>query len=647
MPILVKKKKKIRNWNGTYYQDKKQSNKDYRISLLFLFFLAFGVLIVVRMFNLQIMNHDYYIALASGQHEIFQQLYPERGTIYYQDKQGILVRNDDDLYPVALNKQMNLLYCVPSEVEDPEAVLEALKEVFEYEEMVERRVAKEEQLSEGEEVQVEVNEIEMTEEQLEEIKTKEQMQEIISDWKYKLSKENDPYEPLKHFVTDKERELLEDYNLQGIHFTKEKTRYYPEKNIGSHLIGFVGKQQENNMLRGYYGIEGCYNKDLSGEAGFLRSELDSKGRLIPVAGKDFRGAQDGNDLYLTIDKSIQFFVCDELARAVDYYEADKGSVIVMEPTTGKILANCNFPDYDPNKYSEVDDLGLFNNYALSDNYEPGSVFKPITMAAALDSGVVDPFSVYNDTGVVKLAGYEIMNSDLEAHGYQTMTQVLEKSLNTGTIYAASKTGKEKFREYVHNFGFGELTDIDMCSEGKGNVSSLDKRGEIYLATASFGQGITVTPLQLVRAFSAIANDGKLLEPYVIEKIVDVNDEVVMQREAKVVTQVISSSTAQNLGSMLVSVVKNGHGGKAGVEGYLIAGKTGTAQVPDFEKGGYSDKTIHTFAGFGPFENPRFTAIVKLDNVKKVPYSSDSATPVFGKIAKFILDYYQVAPSEDY
>ena len=224
-----------------------------------------------------------------------------------------------------------------------------------------------------------------------------------------------------------------------------------------------------------------------------------------------------------------------------------------------------------------------------------------------------------------------------------MTQVLEKSLNTGTIFAARKVGQDKFKEYVENFGFGSKTNVDLCLEDPGNVISLETKHDIYLATASFGQGLTVTPMQLVKAFGAIANDGKMMEPYIVEKIVDEEGNVVEEKTPKIVGQVISPQTAKLVGGMLVSVVKNGHATKAGVEGYLIGGKTGTAQVPDNKTGGYSKDVIHTFAGSGPFDNPVFTMVVKLDHVKKVPYSSDSAAPLFGKLAKFILDYYEVPP----
>ncbi|MBU1132603.1 penicillin-binding protein 2 [Patescibacteria group bacterium] len=630
MAILIKKKQLVKYPGGSFCKLNKQGTADYRLIALSVFFILFFGLIVVRLFKVQVLEHNYYITLASDQHEIFRQLYPVRGNIFVQEKKGSLVSNSK-YYPLATNKNMNLLYAIPKDIKDPDAVLEVLKEVFEIEESEEEPP--------GENEGVENADVNLTPEQLQQKKD----DELIEKWRVQLAKENDPYEPLKHLASDEEMEKINSYNLEGITSIKEISRYYPEKNNGSQLLGFVGKQAENNMPVGYYGIEGCFNKTLSGEAGFLRSEMDNSGRWIAIAGKDFSKAKNGQDLVLTIDKSIQYFVCDELNKAVKDHLAENGSVIIMEPQTGKIIALCNSPDFDPNKYNEVEDIQVFNNLALTDTYEPGSVFKAITMAAALDSGKIDPFSGYEDTGEVVIGKDIIKNSDSKAHGWQTMTQVLEKSLNTGTVFVANKIGIDEFRRYVKAFGFGSKTGIDLCSEGEGNIGSLERGGEIYLATASFGQGLTTTALQLLKAYGAIANEGKLMEPYVIDSILDENGDVVKQNSPKIVGQVISPNSARLLGSMLVSVIKNGHGAKAGVPGYMVAAKTGTAQMADPVKGGYSEKTAHTLVGFAPYNNPRFVMVVKITAPKNDQFAETSAAPLFGKIAKFMLDYYDVPP----
>ena len=640
MPLLVKKKKQVK-YAGSYCDMRQKNRKDHRLNFLFIIFLLFALVIVARLYKLQVLDHGYYVALASGQHEIFKQLYPVRGTIYFSDKEGSLISDGSGIYPVAMNRKLNLLYAVPKDVSDPDAVLQAMKEVFELD-----------NLNEDEKYLIKIKDGEifdeeniLTEEEIEFLQQRQEEQAEINDWHLKLSKQDDPYEPLKHFVTDDQMEDLNSFGLEGIYFVKEITRYYPEKNLAGQLLGFVGKHSEDNMLKGSYGIEGCYDQQLAGEAGFLRSEKDTGGRWIAVGSKDFREASDGQDIVLTIDKSIEFFVCNELKKGVEKYAAERGSVIVMDPQTGKILALCNYPDFDPNEYNEVEDISIFNNHVISDNYECGSVFKPITMAAAIDAGAIDPFTGYQDPGEMKIDDFTIKNSDLQSHGWQTMTQVLEKSLNTGTIFAARKLGLEKFRSYVQAFGFGQKTGIEMCYEPAGDISSLDKTSEIYMATASYGQGITVTPIQLAQAFSAIANEGKIVQPYILEKIISADGEIVKSNEPKIIGQAISPQTAKQVSGMLVSVVKNGHATNAAVPGYLVAGKTGTAQVPDFEKGGYSDKTIHTFAGFAPFEKPRFVAVIKLDHVQNVGFAADSTAPIFSRIAKFILDYYNVPVEE--
>lgn len=603
--------------------------KDYRIlTVLFLFCCVWGI-IVFKLFKLQVLENDYYTALAADQHEIYRQLYPERGSIFVSDKNVGLISPKKDYSPVAANKKLNLLYAVPSAITDPDAVLQSLQEVF--------------QMKTTEAAPTDEELAAMTKEQLDIYEKEKKDTETLNKWKTQLAKKDDPYEPLKHFVSDEDMDKLQNYNFVGLDSAKEISRYYPENNIGSNLLGFVGKQADNNILKGYYGIEGCYDEKLAGEAGFLRAEKDSGGRWIAIAGQDFVTAKDGQSLVLTIDKAIQFYACEELNKAVKSFQAENGSVIVMEPTTGRIIAMCNYPDFDPNKYNEVEDIRVFNNYGISENYEPGSVFKAITMAAALDTGKVDPFTGFEDPGEIKYDQFTIRNSDNKAHGWQTMTQVLEKSLNTGTVFAVKKVGINDFKSYVQAFGFGQQTGIDLCNDATGNLQSLEKPGEVYMATASFGQGITTSLLQLVKAYGAIANEGKLMQPYIVDKYLDKEGNTVEQNKPKEIRQVISANSARLLSGMLVSVLKNGHGVQAAVRGFDVAGKTGTAQIPDFEHGGYTEKTAHTFMGFAPYNNPRFVMGVKITAPKDERYAETTAAPLFGKIAKYILEYYSVPP----
>ncbi|MDD5291368.1 MAG: penicillin-binding protein 2, partial [Patescibacteria group bacterium] len=333
--------------------------------------------------------------------------------------------------------------------------------------------------------------------------------------------------------------------------------------------------------------------------------------------------------------------------------ADGGSIIVMDPKTGAVIAMCSYPDFDPNNYDQVKDINIFNNPAIFAQYEPGSVFKPITMAAALDQGKVTPETTYKDEGQVMITGWPkpIKNSDFDSfggHGEVNMTSVLENSLNTGAIFAMQQTGADVFANYVKNFGFGENTGIELSGEASGDIRNLTvaKIKPIDAAVASFGQGISVTPIQLVGAYAAIANGGILMKPYIVKEI-DHPDGTKDITEPKEIRRVISEKAATLLGGMLVNVVEEGHGKKAGVKGYYVAGKTGTAQVPKKDGLGYqSGVNIGSFAGFAPADDPQFAMLVRIDHPRDVSWAESSAAPLFGEIAEFLLQYYQVPKTRE-
>lgn len=564
-----------------------------RVNFLFLLIIVLSCLIIIRLFKLQILDHSFYAALASDQHEIYLQLIPQRGEIVLQDKYS-----KDNYYPLATNRDYNFLYSIPKLIIDPQKTADKLAEILS------------------------IND--------------EEKKKILE----KLSKKDDPYEPILHKVSDELAEKIKAENLEGIIFVPESWRYYPQGNLGSQILGFVGF--DNEVKKGMYGLEGYFNEELSGKIGLLQTERDVAGRWIALTEKKLEKAQDGSDIVLTIDRVVEYYVCDLLNKTAEKHEAEGGSVIIMNPETGALIAMCSYPDFDPNNYSSVTDISVYNNPAIFSEYEPGSIFKPITMAAALDLDLVTPNSTYVDTGFVKLEDFTIMNFDEKAYGLQTMTQILENSLNLGAIYVAGKVGQENFKKYVVDFGFGEKTGIELNSESDGNIRSLDKKPFIYTATASYGQGITVTPIQMVTAFGAIANGGKLMKTYIVDKIIRANGEII-STSPRVVRQVISSRTATLLSGMLVSVVNQGHAKKAKIEGYHIAGKTGTAQVASSVRAGYSGKTIHSFVGFAPVDDPVFVMLVKLDNPKDVTFAEGSALPLFTEIVRFLINYYEIPP----
>ncbi len=572
---------------------RKEKEKFDRIHILAIGAFIFAIIAVIRLFDLQVLSHSYYEALASGQHEISEKLIAERGEIFVKD------RFSDDLYPIAQNQELNLVFAIPRKIEDPKEVLDKITPA-----------------------------LEITEEEV----------PIMME---RLSKEDDLYEPLRHLVSDEKIEELSQLEIEGIDWVPETNRYYPEKNIFSHFTGFWGYRDDVRV--GQYGLEGYLDDELSGQTGHLIAEKDAGGRFITIGQKFLEEAQDGDDFVLTADRTIQYYACSKLKESVMKHGADKGSVIIMDPQTGAIIAMCNYPDFDPNNYNEVEDIEAYKNTAIYDTWEPGSVFKSFTMASALDLGLVSPNTTYIDSGEVKIGKYTIKNSDGKAYGEQTMTNVLEESLNTGAIHVVQMVGNERFYGYVRDFGFGEIIGLPLESESVGDLGSLGKLRDIFSATASYGQGITVTPIQLIMAFSAIANDGLMMEPYILDEIIKSNGTTV-KTQPREIRQVIEPQTAHTLSAMLVSVIKNGHAQRAGVPGYFIAGKTGTAQVPKQNGVGY-EANIHKdcFVGFGPISDPQFVILTKIDLPKDVQWAAGSAAPLFGDIAQFLVNYYQIPP----
>ncbi|MBU2578391.1 penicillin-binding protein 2, partial [Patescibacteria group bacterium] len=411
----------------------------------------------------------------------------------------------------------------------------------------------------------------------------------------KLSKPNDPYEILKKKIPDDTAADVKALNETALGIDNETLRYYPEGLCLSQVIGFLGFNK--NGQAGQYGLEEYYDKDLSG--------------LISSA-----------DLILTIDSAVQAQAGTLLAAAVKKWQAESGSIVVMNPKSGDIIAMASFPEFDANNYSAVSDSNIFMNPVTLKRYEPGSVFKPITMAIGIETNAVAPETEYYNTGSVKINNRIISNSlPNEVLGWQTMTTVLEQSLNTGAIFVEQKVPKDIFFKYLKDFGVDSRTGIDV-NEVAGDLSALSNMRDVNFATASFGQGVALTPIELLRSLSAIANGGKLVTPRLVARIVSRNGEI-FEAKNDPPAQIISSETSAKVVNMLVNAVENGSGRRAQIKGYTIAGKTGTAQVPDLKNGGYLDEYIHTFVGFAPAYDPKFIALIKLDNPKGVRFAEST------------------------
>ena len=428
------------------------------------------------------------------------------------------------------------------------------------------------------------------------------------------------YSPIKNRLSREEVQFLKDLNLAGIYLNEQSGRYYPQETMASQTIGFLSFSGS-----GQYGLEEYYDEIL-------------------------KGKDRGSDLILTIDYNVQFRAEELLERVKENLGIEGGQIIVLDPNSGKIIALAHFPNFNPNYYQEYakeGDLEIFRNKASRDFFEPGSVFKAITMAIALNEGLITPTTKYIDEGSVKIGGHTIHNYDKRIWGEETMIRVLENSINTGAVFVQKMIPNNIFFNYIEKFGIFEPSGIDLKENYSENREFKQGR-EINFATASYGQGIEMTAIQLARTYSAIANGGKLINPYLVDKILINGEEKIHQNflQEKANEQVISQKTASQLTAMLVSVVEDGSARRVKIPGYYIAAKTGTSQVAfsalGVAKPGYSEKTVQAVAGFFPAFSPEVLILVKLDN-PQTRIAEYSAVPIFHELANYIIHQYQIPP----
>ncbi len=446
---------------------------------------------------------------------------------------------------------------------------------------------------------------------------------------------------LKKNVTTSQKKQIEELDLQGLGFQQDSSRFFPEGSSSAHLLGFLGSDAKGSS-KGYFGLEGYYDGELKGISGLIKHEIDALGFPILIGNFFTQEARNGKDLILNIDRSVQFIIEKSLRAGMEKYGAKAASAVVMDPRTGGILALASFPNYDPAKYFDFPKQ-YYKNSVVADQYEPGSTFKVLVMASALNEDLVKP-DTYCDicSGPISLGGFTIRTWDNKYRPDSTMKDVIVHSDNTGMVFTARKLGLEKFYSYIQNFGFGEPTGVDLQDESSPEIRSKSSWKEIDLATASFGQGIAVTPIQMVRAVAAIANGGNLMEPHVVKEIKDEKSSFVVK--PKVIRQVIKESAAQVVKEMMVAAVEEGEAKVFSPKGFRIAGKTGTAQIP--VAGHYdSTKTIASFVGFAPADNPKFVMLVRYDEPSSSIFGSETAAPTFFNIAKQLFLYYKIAPTE--
>ena len=649
--------------NNSRPEKTRLNNNRLRLVVAVIFLLS-GAL-VYKLFSVQIQQCDLYTALASSQQQTSSKLKPERGRIFLTEK----TNGEEKLYPLATNKDFAVFYAVPKDVVNPRDLAEKFYEYFD-------RPLLEEELRKALSVGSQATSAPV-------IIASSTKEEKIAVYLKRLDKPGDVYEPLEKkvdvanlskfyaFLLSSTSTLVQadsldfkndkviwkvatsssqsEVKIPGLGFDLQKFRYYPENEIASHLLGFVSYNAGEG--RGRYGLEEFFDEELFGKYGSVKSERGGRGNVMIVNDREYLKPENGNDLILSIDRNVEFVACAKLKEAVKKHGATGGSVIAMNPKTGAIIAMCSVPDFDPNNYKQVEDIKVFNNPAVFEQYEPGSVFKTVTMSMALDQGKLTPSSTYNDTGEIMIKGWPkpIRNADFDtkgAHGIVDMNYVLENSLNTGAIYAMTQIGAKTFAEYTKNFGFGESTGIELGAESKGNIANLlkPKIAEIDAATSAFGQGIAATPLQMIMPYQVVANQGILMKPYVVQAIVKSNGQK-EEIKPKMIRRVISERTANTIAAMLVNVVELGHSKKASINGYYIGGKTGTAQIAT--RGGYlQNQYIHTFIGIVPIDDPAFVMLTKIDNPKDVVYAEGSVVPLWKDIADFMLKYYAIPKTRE-
>lgn len=447
---------------------------------------------------------------------------------------------------------------------------------------------------------------------------------------------------LKRGIDETKKEEVKKLNLPGVGFEEQSVRFYPEASIAAKLLGFVGKD-DNGDDKGYFGLEGYYDRLLRGKTGTAIQVHDAQNRPILAKMNERTAETDGATLHLNVDRAIQFLIETELQKAIEKYGAQGGMVGIMDPKTGAVLGMAAFPSFDVRSYAEYT-YDLYKNPFISDTYEPGSTFKPIIMASAIDAGRVRPDTPCTVCGApVAIGGYEIRTWNNEYKKDITMTETIIHSDNTGMVFAAQALKLDPLLSYFGKFGIGELTNIDLQGETAGVMRPRDNWYQIDLATASFGQGISITPMELLSAFSAIANNGRRMEPHVVSRI-ETADGKTVTIPPKELSHPISEKTAKIMTEILVKAVNEGEAKWAKPKGYRIAGKTGTAQIPI---AGHYDptKTIASFIGYAPADNPKFIMLVVLTRPTSSIYGSETAAPTFFSIAKHLLSYYGISPTE--
>ena len=566
-----------------FYQD-----KHFRIRLVVLFVTLLLTAVILKVFYIQVFQYQKLNSLANDLWQRNLPITPDRGLIL--DRNGKVL---------ASNITTTSLYLVPNQIKNKEEVAKTLSEILEvpYDEMykhVSKRTSIERVHPEGRQLSFE--------------------------------------------IADK----INSYNYDGIYLLKEAKRYYPYNDLLSHVLGYVGIDNQ-----GLSGLELKYNEELTGTSGSIKYYSDAKGNRLNKA-EEYKEAISGNNVYLTIDLDLQQSVERELDNAVAKYNPEHALAIAINPKTGEILAMASRPSYNPNEYQTYTQEVLSRNLPIWMTYEPGSTMKITTLSAAINEGVVNLFTdTFFDSGSINVDGATIHCWKSGGHGAQTFLNVVENSCNPGFVNLGFRLGKEKLFKYIKDFGFGEKTGIDLTGEAKGILFDLDRVGNVELATTAFGQGISVTPIQQVRSVSAAVNGGTLYQPYIVKRVENATTkETISEVNPTVIRQVITEESSKLVRFALENVVAHGSGRNAYIENYRIGGKTGTAQKVNnghYMVGNY----ILSFIGFLPADDPEIVLYVAVDNPKGVTqYGGVVAAPIAKAIFSSYIEMNNVPKSKD-
>jgi len=749
-----------------------------RINIFQIFSGIITIIIIGRLFQLQVIQHEYYTKLADASQYGELEIQAQRGEILITD------HHSNEEFPLATNITLNLVFVDPTLVKDPFFITKQIGPlIFDLEQAkikdqerikeIQKTIALETAPEELEKLIKPLNDkelLEKFEKDLEEKITAQQRTEILliteleDQQKTKIQKLNingieiidkklyayppqiidrnsiastlgpiidipskkleqilkgenryvilkkklhpDTTDQIEAIIKEDKKLKKDDRTLTGLGMKEEYFRYYPEQELAANIVGYVDHQGT-----GQYGIESHFDTELTGIAGRLQSKKDSIGKFITVGDSEIEASIDGDDIILTIDRSIQTKVDDILAKAVKKYNADSGQVLIMDPKTGEIIAMSHYPSFNPNTFGEVfqkteiklneqqqenlyptktegvydfyineitldkypvfeeiDENGIkhfyrydnfrgpevYHNKIASWPYEPGSVFKPVAMAIAIDDKDITPNTTFNDEGPIGVDwnvyteeyDFEIKNSENKYYGLVNMSTVIGKSLNTGMTFIAKKMGSALFYSYMEKFGFMERTGLELDGEAIGQIENYESWTESELATHSFGQGITVTMLQMLNSYNTIANGGVLMQAHLIKEIRH-DDGTVDTTETKEIRRVISEQTSNEMTAILLASTEEGVAKNAQVDNHYVAGKTGTSQT--YKNGralSGTGTTITSFAGYGPISDPKFTILVKLDHPRTSEWGSSTAAPVFKEIATYLFNYYNIPPDKE-